>query len=174
MTVVAAAGNDAEDACDTSPANVSAVITTGASDPSDSAAWFSNWGPCVDLFAPGTDVLSAAHTSTAGVVAHDGTSMAAPHVTGAAARYLSAVPAAKPSQVHSVLVVGALDGAVAVPAGTATPTRLLNLPGRTPVAIDVAVSETEVSPGGIVTITGHLRNDASGTAIPGSIRTVTR
>jgi subtilisin family serine protease len=168
VTVVAAAGNEAEDACATSPANVAAVITTGASNPADAPAWFSNWGSCVDLFAPGTDVLSAEHTSTDGAVAHDGTSMAAPHVTGAAARYLSAVPDARPSQVHTALVSAALDGAVTATAETTAPTRLLNVPGRAPVALDGAVSNAEVSPGDSVTVTGHLRNDASGAAIVGS------
>ena len=120
--VSVAAGNDDMDACQTSPASALGVVTVGAVDQSDTRAFFSNYGSCVDIFAPGVNVTSAANTG--GFVTFSGTSMASPHVAGAAARYLSAHPAATPGQVATALLGAATSGVVTDP-GTGSPNELL-------------------------------------------------
>ncbi|AEV87604.1 peptidase S8 and S53 subtilisin kexin sedolisin [Actinoplanes sp. SE50] len=109
ITVVAAAGNDSTDACQHSPARVPAVITVGATAKDDSLAGYSNRGPCVDLLAPGDDITSAATWSTTGSTEMSGTSMASPHVAGAAALLLGREPTLSPA------VVAARLGSAATP-----------------------------------------------------------
>lgn len=89
VTVVVAAGNANADACYTSPANAPAAITVAASSATDARASFSNWGTCVDIFAPGLLVTSAGHRSSSASAVMSGTSMAAPVVAGAIGRLLS-------------------------------------------------------------------------------------
>lgn len=132
VTVVAASGNDAVDACQVSPARVSSVITvnaagddkaTGSGVIADVAASFSNFGGCTDLYAPGVGITSAWITSNAATAIASGTSMAAPHVAGAAARILDENPGYTPGQVWTALATLATPIAFA-PAG-GDPDRLL-------------------------------------------------
>ena len=117
VTVVAAAGNGdgagrGIDACTTSPARTHIVITVSAVGPDDVRAPWANFGRCVDLFAPGIGIVSDWATSDAATRSLSGTSMAAPHVAGAAAVYLSTHPAALPTAVRAALVRAATPGAV--------------------------------------------------------------
>eukprot|EP00741_Cyanophora_paradoxa_P008385 tig00001304_g8112.t1 len=124
ITVVVAAMNSNLDACTVSPASAPNVITVGATTNTDARASYSNFGTCIDIFAPGSSVLSASHTSTTGGVTMSGTSMATPHVSGVAALYLSANPAAKPAEVTYALKNVATKNAV-INAGTGSPNLLL-------------------------------------------------
>jgi subtilisin family serine protease len=113
VPVVVAAGNSAVDACTISPARVADALTVGASDPrTDARAPFSNSGPCLDLFAPGVGIRSAVAAGDTAFATYSGTSMAAPHVAGAAALVLEGAPSASPAQVAARLVGEATAGAV--------------------------------------------------------------
>jgi aqualysin 1 len=128
VTFVVAAGNDDDNACNTSPAHVAGAITVGATDNTDTRASFSNYGTCVDIFAPGVDIYSSTMTSNSSYDGTwDGTSMASPHVAGVAALFLAANPTAKTSQVTAYIISNALTGIVTDP-GTGSPNRLLHLP----------------------------------------------
>ncbi|WP_238010274.1 S8 family serine peptidase [Dactylosporangium sp. AC04546] len=124
ITYAVAGGNDSANACGKSPARLPEAITVGATDSKDTRAGFSNFGSCLDLFAPGVNILSSANSSNTGTQKMSGTSMATPHVTGAAALYLAAHPSATPAQVRDALVNGAIDGAVKS-AGSGSPNKLL-------------------------------------------------
>ena len=118
VTFAVAAGNDDADACDSSPARVSEALTVAASDDEDTRAYFSNYGECVDLFAPGVDILSAWYTSDTATRTLSGTSMATPHVTGVAALYLEAHPSADPEEVAEAIVSTATPDRIRDPQGS--------------------------------------------------------
>jgi subtilisin family serine protease/PKD repeat protein len=119
-----AAGNDSGDACTKSPARTPNAITVGATETTDARASYSNYGTCVDIFAPGTNVTSSWNTGDSATNTISGTSMATPHVAGAAALYLGTNPTASPEQVTSVLTNLASPGKVTSP-GTGSPNLLL-------------------------------------------------
>lgn len=127
VTYTVAAGNDGLSAGLYSPADVKEAITVGATDKSDARAAFSNYGPAVDLFAPGVSITSASYASDTGKAAFSGTSMASPHAAGAAAVYLGGHPRATPAQVSAALVAGAVSGKVSGE-GLGSPDKLLQVP----------------------------------------------
>lgn len=124
VSYAVAAGNSSANACNYSPARTPAAITVGSTTSSDARSSFSNYGSCVDVFAPGSSILSAWRTSDTASNTISGTSMASPHVAGAAALVLSANPSWSPSQVSSYLTSNATTGKVTNP-GSGSPNRLL-------------------------------------------------
>ncbi|EIE98394.1 S8 family peptidase [Saccharomonospora glauca] len=122
ITFGVAAGNESSDANYSSPARVDEAITVAASDQDDSEAYFSNYGDVVDIYAPGVNITSAWHDGGENTIS--GTSMATPHVVGAAALYLADNPSASPAQVADALTSAATSGAISNPTGD-TPNRLL-------------------------------------------------
>ncbi|GAA1342577.1 S8 family peptidase [Saccharothrix algeriensis] len=128
VTTAVASGNDNQNACNYSPARVREAISTNASTRTDGRASFSNWGTCTDIFAPGQDITSTWHTSDSATNTISGTSMASPHVAGAAAIYVSANPSATPAQVETALVNAATSGKISNP-GTGSPNKLLYVTG---------------------------------------------
>jgi len=119
-----AAGNDSMDACNTSPAHEPSAIAVGAVDPTDTKAVFSNFGSCVDVFAPGVDIESVGISGPEATLKMSGTSMASPHVAGEIALYLSAHPEATPAEVRTALLGAATPDKVTDP-GAASPNKLL-------------------------------------------------
>ena len=103
VTYGVAAGNETEDACTGSPSGLPAAITVGATESNDARASYSDFGSCVDFFAPGSNITSASYLTDTGTATMSGTSMATPHVVGAAALYLQGAPASTPQQVRDGL-----------------------------------------------------------------------
>lgn len=126
VTMVVAAGNDNANACNGSPNRVPEALTVGATTHQDQRSSFSNFGACVDLFAPGSDITSAWYQSDTQTASLNGTSMAAPHAAGAAALYLGANPSATPGAVNVALVDDTVTGAISN-AGNQSPNRLLQI-----------------------------------------------
>ncbi|MEV6740999.1 S8 family peptidase [Streptomyces sp. NPDC051104] len=126
VTYAVAAGNDGLAAGLYSPARVDQAITVGAGDRNDARASFSNWGWSLDLFAPGVAITSDSNASDTGTATLSGTSMATPHVAGAAALYLARHPKATPAQVSQALVRRAVSGKIKG-AGIGSPNKLLQV-----------------------------------------------
>jgi subtilisin family serine protease len=122
VTYAIASGNSNDDACDYSPARVPEAITVNASTDADARASFSNYGTCTDIYAPGQDITSA--WLDGGTNTISGTSMATPHVAGAAALYLADHPDAAPAAVRDALVGAGTPDKVTDP-GTGSPNVLL-------------------------------------------------
>ncbi|MFD3537384.1 S8 family serine peptidase [Streptomyces sp. NPDC058664] len=142
VTYAVAAGNANQGACTISPAGTPNAITVGASDQSDRRAGYSNWGACLDLFAPGDWILSAFHYDDDNAGRGNGTSAASPHVAGVAAHVLSANPSFTPQQVRDRVVNGATNGAL-TDVGSLSPNKLL-FAGLGDVAVpDVRSAERE-------------------------------
>lgn len=119
-----AAGNSSADACSSSPSSVPRAMTIAATDNTDTKPWWSNYGSCVDWFAPGVNITSAWHSTDTAVNTISGTSMASPHTAGVAALYLQANPTKSPAEVRTALVTAAKSGKVNSP-GTSSPNLLL-------------------------------------------------
>lgn len=130
ITVVAASGNSNQDACLTSPAKVGPAITVAATDINDWMASFANYGYCVDIQAPGVSIRSAWNNAPTGYNTLSGTSMAAPHVAGAAAIMLSRTRSLTPAQVHQKIIEDSTVGVINGNRG-GTPNRMLFIPALT-------------------------------------------
>jgi serine protease len=122
---VVAAGNENQNACNSSPSRVPAAITVGSSTRADQRSSFSNFGSCVDIFAPGSDILSTWIGSPSSTNTISGTSMASPHVAGVAALYLASHPSAAPQDVAGAILAGAVPGKISN-VGSGSPNLLLS------------------------------------------------
>jgi len=175
ITYGIAAGNDSLNACNYSPARVTAAITVGATTSADARASYSNYGSCLDIFAPGSSITSAWYTSTSATNSISGTSMATPHVVGAAALVLQANPSYTPAQVASYLTSNAVSGKVTSP-GTGSPNLLLHVVnsdggGSTPATCsatngtDVAIPDAGSAVTSSITISGCGRSASSASTV---------
>jgi subtilisin family serine protease len=124
VTYAVAAGNSNANACNSSPARAAAAITVGSTTSADGRSSFSNFGTCLDIFAPGSSITSAWSTSTTATRTISGTSMASPHVAGAAALYLATNTGASPATVRNALVNAATLNVISN-VGSGSPNRLL-------------------------------------------------
>ncbi|HEX8705907.1 MAG TPA: S8 family serine peptidase [Myxococcaceae bacterium] len=122
VTYAVAAGNNTADACSYSPASTAEALTVGATDSSDNRASWSNYGTCLDLFAPGVNITST--SMSGGTAVMSGTSMASPHVAGAVALYLEKNPSASPAAVASAMLNDTTPNKVVNPGG-GSPNRML-------------------------------------------------
>jgi len=155
ITYAVAAGNGGadgvgDDACTTSPADVPGAIAVGATDEADFRTWFSNYGPCVAVFAPGNKIASVNLDSDATPRIESGTSQATPHVTGAAALLLAANPLLTPAQVRAAIVDSAVPDTV-YHAGTGSPNRLLHMgtaPNSPSISLLARINSRFVTTGG--------------------------
>ncbi|KAA1425674.1 S8 family peptidase [Nocardioides antri] len=124
VSYVVAAGNSNVDACTASPASAPDALTVGATTYNDARASYSNWGTCLDLFAPGSQVLSTYAVSNSSVHIENGTSMASPHVAGVVATYLQQFPNASPATTANAIRNSATPNRV-TGIGTGSPNKLL-------------------------------------------------
>lgn len=176
ITYAVAAGNESTDASTKSPARVQEAITVGATTNTDARASYSNYGSVLDLFAPGSSITSAWNSGDTATNTISGTSMASPHVAGAAAIYLGANPTSTPAQVSTALVNASSTGVVTSP-GSGSPNRLLNVTGGSTQPpgkkftndTDYAINDnaTAESP---ITVTGVEGNAPSALQVPVAIK----
>ncbi len=168
VSVVVAAGNEAESACRSSPARAASALTVGATDRADRRADFSNYGTCVDLFAPGEEIRSAWASSDTASVEADGTSMASPHVAGAVARYLQTHRTATPAQVRTALLK---DVTPKVNGSHGWPNRLLYVRSGAPSSPRKSVAASRASAPHTITLRWQAPAHSYGTKIVGYLVT---
>jgi subtilisin family serine protease len=140
VTYAVAAGNSNTDACTQSPARAPSALTVGSTTSTDARSSFSNYGTCVDLFAPGSGITSDWNTSDTATNTISGTSMASPHVAGSAALYLSDHPGSSPAAVGAALLGAATPNKV-TSAGAGSP-NLLDFVGATTPPVTTTTSTT--------------------------------
>ncbi|KAB1919745.1 Extracellular serine proteinase [Micromonospora noduli] len=175
VTYGLAAGNDnGANACNTSPARTTEAITVGSTTNTDARSSFSNVGTCLDIFAPGSSITSAWYNSNTATNTISGTSMATPHVVGAAALVASANPSWTPAQVRNQLVANATPNVVSNP-GSGSPNLLLYVgTGSTPPpptgctgtnGTDVSIPDAGSAVTSSITISGCGRNASSASTV---------
>ncbi|MFG3554037.1 S8 family serine peptidase [Micromonospora sp. NPDC047557] len=175
VTYGLAAGNDnGANACNTSPGRTAEAITVGSTTSSDARSSFSNIGTCLDIFAPGSSITSAWYTSNTATNTISGTSMATPHVVGAAALLASANPSWSPQQIRDQMVANATPNVVGN-AGSGSPNRLLYVgTGTTPPpptgctgtnGTDVSIPDAGAAVTSSITIAGCGRNASSASTV---------
>ncbi|WP_117211596.1 S8 family peptidase [Allorhizocola rhizosphaerae] len=155
VSYAVAAGNESTDACTRTPASTPNAITVGATDSGDNRASFSNFGTCLDIFAPGVSITSAWIGSDTATNTISGTSMASPHVAGAAALVLAQNPSFTPQQVRDSLFNNATNNVVGNP-GSGSVNKLLfvvNGPPGNDFSIAVSPASGTTPQGGSVTAT---------------------
>lgn len=178
IAVVVAAGNSADNACNYSPAREPSAMTVGATGSNDARSSFSNYGTCLDVFAPGSSIKSAWYGSTTATNTISGTSMASPHIAGLAAQILQARPSATPLQVADAIKAAATAGKVAS-AGSGSP-NLLIYTGAVAASEPAPVVSTVASVASLAGSGALVRNgwratvavsvkDANGNVIPGAV-----
>jgi aqualysin 1 len=158
VTVAVAAGNENTNACNSSPARAPSAITVGSTTNTDARSSFSNYGTCLDIFAPGSNITSSWYTSTTATNTISGTSMASPHVAGVAALYLQGNPGASPATVTNAITSTATTGKV-TSAGTGSVNRLLYSP--------LTGTTTPPPPTGGTTYNGSLSGTGASAYEPG-------
>ena len=159
VSYAVAAGNSNTNACNSSPARAAAAVTVGSTTSTDARSSFSNYGTCLDIFAPGSSITSAWYTSSTATNTISGTSMASPHVAGALALYLQTNPTASAAIARDALVAASTPNKV-TSAGTGSPNRLLySLFGGSPPPPpgDTTPPTTSItSPGSGATVSGTV------------------
>ena len=155
VSYAVAAGNSNTNACNGSPARVASANTVGAATSTDARSSFSNYGSCVDLFAPGSSITSAWYTSNTATNTISGTSMASPHVAGALALYLQTNPSASAATASQALISNTTANKVTNP-GTGSPNRLL-------------YSVFGAAPGDTTPPTTSITSPANGATVSGTV-----
>ena len=152
ITVVVAAGNRNADACDYAMSSELTALTVAAITPSNAKASYSNYGPCVDIFAPGSDVVSAWYGSSTILRSRSGTSMAAPHASGVAAQILEQHPTWTPQEVYAQIVSQSTPNAIS--AVSADTVNLLLFNNYQPALAEApATTTTTISPDTTLSVT---------------------
>ncbi len=164
VTFVVAAGNSNADACNSSPARAPAAVTVGSTTNTDARSSFSNFGTCLDIFAPGSSITSAWSTGDTATNTISGTSMASPHVAGVAALYLHQNGHQSPATVRNAIVANATSGVVGNP-GTGSPNVLLYSifggGGSTPTPTPTPTATPTPTPGSELIVNGGFEGSAS-------------
>jgi subtilisin family serine protease len=164
IVYVVAAGNKNTDACIFSPAAEPSAITVGATESADYRASFSNYGSCVDIFAPGQQITAAWIGSSTAIAIKDGTSMAAPHVAGVAGQYLEAQPNATPAAVAAALTANATPNKMLNP-GAGSPNLILYAGFVTPNVAPAADFTATCTPKHVCTLDASASADGDGTIV---------
>jgi subtilisin family serine protease len=170
VSYAVAAGNSSANACNSSPARVASANTVGATTSTDARSSFSNFGSCLDLFAPGSSITSAWHTSSSATNTISGTSMASPHVAGALALYLQTNPTASPATATQALLGATTPNKVGNP-GSGSPNRLLySVVGAAPPGDTTPPSTSVTSPANGATVSGTVTVSADASDAVGVTR----